>query len=139
MLDDDEFEYFKKEKLFACKDVQGNIRVFDMFSYQISRVIMDSFNNDKVVDHIDGNTLNNQRSNLRTCTQGENMRNQKISSRNTSGIKGVSWSKNRERWLACIKGNGKQIYLGHFICPLMAKLAYNKAAVKYHGEFANFG
>jgi hypothetical protein len=68
-----------------------------------------------VVDHIDGNPLNNRRSNLRVCRQAENVQNtHRIRSDNTSGFKGVSWSKEKRKWHAYVKVNGKRKHIGYF-------------------------
>lgn len=91
------------------------------------------------VDHIDGNGLNNMRSNLRLATRTENVRNSKRPVTNTSGYKGVSWHKARNKWRATIQVNNKHIHLGLFDTPEEAYAAYCEAAIKYHGEFANFG
>lgn len=89
-------------------------------------------------DHIDGNGLNNQRSNLRECTHAENIHNQKVRlcENKSSKFKGVRWDKDRNRWRVEIKLHGKAIYVGRFISELQAALSYNEAAKKYHGEFA---
>ena len=90
-----------------------------------------------VIDHIDGNTLNNQKINLRICTQSQNCSNQKISIKNTTGFKGVQFNKIHNKYYSKITVNRKNIYLGSFIDPIDAAKAYNDAALKYHGEFAN--
>lgn len=87
------------------------------------------------VDHINGNRLDNRRENLRVCTPSENVRNQKRSSTNTSGFKGVYWDKNAEKWKAQIQSGGKKINLGHYQTPEAAHQAYCSASKKYHGEF----
>ena len=69
----------------------------------------------KCIDHIDNDRQNNKLINLRFATHQENTRNSKISSKNTSGTKGVSWMETRQRWRAQITINGKQINLGSFI------------------------
>lgn len=92
-----------------------------------------------VVDHIDGNGLNNCRDNLRICTNSENVKNRKIQINNTSGYKGVTWHKREQKWRAQIQMNNKQIQLGSFDNPEDAYAAYCEAAEKYHGEFKNFG
>jgi hypothetical protein len=65
------------------------------------------------------------------------MRNCKISINNTSGFKGVSFVKKNNTYKSAIKLNKKTIYLGYYIDPIDAARAYNDAALKYHGEFAN--
>lgn len=90
----------------------------------------------KSVDHIDGNPLNNQKSNLRICTNAENLRNRGFNKNNTSGYKGVFWHKPRSKWTSKIKVNRASIYLGLFSCRHEAARAYNAAALEHFGEFA---
>lgn len=90
-----------------------------------------------LTDHKNGNGIDNRRENIRPCSAAENARNQRISKRNTSGFKGVSWKDKDLRWQAKIRVNRKYIHLGHFISVIEAAKAYNEAAIKYHGEFAN--
>ena len=87
------------------------------------------------VDHIDGDPLNNRRSNLRICTHNENMTNRKISKNNTSGFKGVYWSKRDNNWRSQIKYNNKRIHLGCFDSLEEATKARKDAEEKYFGEF----
>lgn len=92
-----------------------------------------------VVDHINGDGLDNRRSNLRICTQAENLRNRgKFRGKRASIYKGVSRSpKSRiNPWVATIKIDGKIIRLGSFPTENDAALAYNEAALRYHGKFA---
>lgn len=88
------------------------------------------------VDHADMNGLNNQRDNLRACTRSENQRNRSTDRNNTSGFKGVSWDKNRGKWRAYIRLNGKERHLGRFADAAEAYAARCAAAVELHGEFA---
>lgn len=89
------------------------------------------------VDHIDGNRLNNQRSNLRLCNSSQNKCNRGPRKDNTSGYKGVSWHKQRNKWTARIRiPYGKYISLGLFDDIKDAVTSYNEAAKKYHKEFA---
>ena len=71
--------------------------------------------NKKCVDHIDNNKQNNKLINLRFATPQQNGQNSKLSSKNTSGIKGVRWNENINKWCAMITINGKQINLESFI------------------------
>lgn len=91
---------------------------------------------DLQIDHIDGNRLNNCRENLRICSHAENQRNRSRNSTNTSGFKGVSWDKQRERFRASIKFNDKQKHLGYFDDPQEAAAAYDAAAIELHKDFA---
>lgn len=90
-----------------------------------------------VVDHINHDTLNNQKKNLRICTYSQNLMNRGKTSKNTSGFKGVCFYKVRKKWGAHIMVNQKQTYLGLFATPLLAYKAYCTACIKYHGEFSN--
>lgn len=88
------------------------------------------------VDHIDGNPSNNAITNLRVCSHAQNQRNMRKHKDNTSGFKGVYWSKQCEKWMAKIVVGGKQKHLGLFVDKQKAAQAYDKAAAKIHGEFA---
>jgi hypothetical protein len=88
-----------------------------------------------LVDHINGNQLDNRRSNLRLCTHSENLRNTKARI-GSSRFKGVSWYKQRKRWSARIVVDGQRVGLGYYADELAAAMAYDAAAVAYFGEFA---
>jgi hypothetical protein len=86
------------------------------------------------VDHVDGDTLNNRRENLRVCTHQQNLFNQRLSASNTSGKTGVG--RHGKNWCARIKVNGRTIRLGsfdHFEEAVAARLAAEK---RYFGDFA---
>lgn len=92
----------------------------------------------QVVDHINGNKLDNRRANLRLCTQAENCRNnRKLRSRKTSRYKGVHWSQRYGRYIAQIQIEGKKLSLGSYVTEDAARQAYDKAARHYHGDFAS--
>src|SRR3990167_8684300 len=75
------------------------------------------------VDHINRNSLDNRRENLRVCTHRQNLWNRPKSENNTSGFKGVSWEKRRNKWRASICKNYKQYSLGEFFTKEEAALA----------------
>ena len=88
-------------------------------------------------DHIDGDSLNNQRHNLRNATLQQNNRNKRKQGGTVSQYKGVSWDKKLKKWRAWISHNNKRIYLGVHIYEEGAARAYDEAAKRYYGEFAN--
>lgn len=90
------------------------------------------------VDHIDGNPMNNRRSNLRSVTQSQNMQNARKHRDNQSGYKGVSWQPQMKKWRATIRIDGKQKFLGHFDDPKEAHDAYCRAASEHRGDYARF-
>lgn len=94
---------------------------------------------DRVVDHIDNNSLNNCRANLRLATRSENMQNRKRNTNSTTGFKGVTFNKAHKKWQAQIRVNGVLKHLGSFASPELAYEAYCEAARELHGEFANLG
>lgn len=93
-----------------------------------------------LVDHINRNGLDNRKDNLRLCTKSQNGCNRGKDRDNSSGYKGVSYITNKQprkkRWMAQIAANKKHICIGYFDTAREAALAWNKAAKKYHGEFA---
>ncbi len=82
----------------------------------------------ELVDHIDGNTMNNDISNLRVCSHSQNMMNQKRKN------KGVRFTP-QKNWQARITADKKQICLGRYKTKKRAISAYNKASKEYHGQF----
>lgn len=104
-------------------------------SIKMHRLIINVSKN-KQVDHINHDTLDNRRKNLRICTRAENSMNRKLNINNTSGYKGISWNKPTKKWMAQIRKNGIGIHLGLFANIYQAAKAYDQAAKKLFGEFA---
>lgn len=90
---------------------------------------------DKLVDHINGDGLDNRRVNLRLCTKSENMRNRNKTKINKSGYKGVYFETQTNKWKAQINIDGKNVNLGRYPSPILAAKAYDKACKKFHGNF----
>jgi len=140
-VDDDMYSYLMQWKWYARKGTntfyaeRNSGGIFSRRCFSIHRVVMDAPDN-MLVDHIDGNGLNNCRSNLRVCTHSENMKNSQKHSNNTSGYKGVAWDEENKKWRAHIMVNRKHIQLGRFSTPEEAARVYDVAAKLYHGKFA---
>ena len=88
-----------------------------------------------IVDHINGNRLDNRKVNLRVCRLYENNRNIGISPKNTSGYKGVSFISKKRKWRAYIHIKGRQKHLGLFETAEEAAQAYETAAAKFFGTY----
>lgn len=88
------------------------------------------------VDHINHDTTDNRKKNLRIATRSQNMMNRGLQDNNTSGVTGVYWNKGRKKWEVQIGVNSKTIFLGHFTNFDDAVKARKEAENKYFGEFS---
>lgn len=111
----------------GCGHGRGNRSIVKMH-----RLILGDNDLGLVTDHINGNTLDNRKENLRFCTIEENNRNLRAKH---DGYKGVQ--KEKKKWVANIVVDHVKHRIGLFNTPEEAALAYNEAALKYHGEFAS--
>ena len=91
----------------------------------------------KQLDHINRNGADNRISNLRECTQSENMKNISKLSTNKSGYKGVSWAKNNNKWVVYARHNGLKYNLGYYDDKIEAANVYKEFAIKNHKQFIN--
>lgn len=144
LIDDEDYKLVSQYKWHARWDkhtksyyAATNVKKEDggRTTLKMHRLIMNA-EKGKQVDHINHNTLDNRKENLRLCTNSQNQHNQGKRINNTSGLKGISWYKRDEKWRARIELNGRAIHLGYFATKEDAYEAYCKAALELHGEFA---
>lgn len=133
ILDDDVYEEFKNLSWFIAK---GDYVLNTRLKIPLHRMLIDCPEG-KVVDHINGNSLDNRRENLRVCTQSQNTMN-KVKARGnfTSEYKGVHWDKQKSKWRSVIYKEGIRRHLGYFDVEIDAARSYNDGALMYHGEYA---
>ena len=145
LVDDEDFERLSQHRWYAIQGrttvyAQGAIRQPDgrIKSVGMHRFIMGEPVGMEV-DHIDGDGLNNQQSNLRVASTAENQRNRTgINRNNRSGVRGVFWVKREGRWRAQICVDGKNIGLGDFAEFGEAVIARRQGELDHFGEFAPF-
>jgi hypothetical protein len=102
----------------------------------LHRLITNCNNNEKVVDHINRNKLDNRIINLRICTSSENGKNLGIKKNNTSGVPGVWYNNKNDKWCAEIKLNYNKIWLGTYSNFDDAVEIRKQAEIKYFGKYA---
>lgn len=114
-----------------------HIRIFcnNYPSHRLAWLYMKGSFPNQFIDHINGIKDDNRWCNLREATNSENNYNQKTSKDNTSGVRGVTWDKNKKRWRVRIRVAGKRLFIGLFDNIDEARLARELAEIKHHGEF----
>lgn len=130
------------ERIKICTWCKDNAKGYVMGTIKRKRVPLHRFllgYPDGIVDHINRNTCDNRRKNLRVCNITESNWNRGVQRSNRVGIKGVALCLSRDRkkkYRAQINVNGKRIRLGWFMTAEEAAIAYKEAERKYYGEFA---
>jgi hypothetical protein len=120
---------------YAARVGYRNGKAHHVFMHQLVAALS-GFPTDKEPDHKSRNRLDNRRQNLRPATKQQQQMN-KTSRLHTSIYKGVHWAKDRQRWTASIRIDGRKKTIGHYSDEKQAARAYDKMARSHFGEFAN--
>lgn len=139
LVDDEDYEYLNQFKWFADKHrntYYAGRQESRHLGLQRTKLMHCVIMNHKGIDHIDGNGLNNQKSNLRKCTNSQNAMNRTQIKGTSSKYKGVSFHKRDKKWYSYIKKDQKLINLGSFTNEVDAAKAYDKKAIELFGEFS---
>ena len=140
-VDLEEYEKIIKHHwgIFISKYGAFYVYTYDRSGEKVKTVLLHRYimNDPKgmIVDHIDGNPLNNLKSNLRVCTVEENSQNRAKNKNNTSGHKGVCWDKSCDKWITYIYIENRCKNLGYYDDYDKAVVAREAAEEKYFGEF----
>jgi hypothetical protein len=140
-IDDEDYEYLNQFKWSAFKDKNTfyAVRCFNQNGVtsfkRIHRIIMKITDSKIKIDHKDGNGLNNQKSNLRICTIGQNNSNRRPAKNKKLSIY-LGVYKEYNRYTAYIRHNKKREKIGSYSSEVEAAKAYNSKALEYHKEFA---
>ena len=138
LIDDEDFEQLSAYRWRILKGKKGGIYAHTCKHRPVlmHRMLI-SVPQGKCIDHINGNGLDNRRSNLRVATLSQNQMNRGVQKNNKSGVKGVYFSQGK--WRAQIKSNKRYLFIGTFSTRELAAAAYQKAAIELHGEFYSTG
>jgi len=134
----DDADYDKLKTYSWSRSGRGDVVAWDKGNNKLvkmHRLIMEAPPNVEV-DHINRNPLDNRRDNLRYCNSSQNKCNRLKQHNNKSGYKGVSWHKQRKKWTVRCGHHGKHHYIGLFDDKEDAARAYDAAARRLHGDFA---
>ncbi len=131
---DPQDEWLVKQHTWSL--TRGHIRtVQNGKTVYLHRLIMGAADNEQI-DHINGDKTDNRRCNLRFADHTKNQQNKGLRSDSTTGFKGVCFDRRSGKFMAYINAYGRRTYLGYFEDKNSAALAYDKAAVRLHGDFA---
>jgi len=139
LIDDEDYEKVSLYKWRRDSLANHVVRTFGPKNkrrlIRLHRYVMNAISG-QIIDHIDGNVLNNQKTNLRIANKSTNGMNRNKQCNNKSGYKGVCFHKPANKWVAQLVVNGIKVLNSFHTTKEDAARAYNEAAIKYHGEFA---
>ena len=130
----DAIDYEKvKSYIWHCHDHRGYVRSSASQGSTYLHRLISNAPKGKDVDHINGNTLDNRRVNLRIVTRQQNLMNSRP---RRNGFKGVYWQSHRNKWRAQIVFNGEHVTIGSFDSERKAAVAYDEMAFNLYGDYA---
>lgn len=140
LVDDDMYDFLASSKWHyndgyarcALKQPDGSYKRFSMHRLVIK------VEPHELVDHIDGNMLNNQRANLRSANRQNNRYNMALRKDSTTGYKGVHWSKSKAKYEVYISKDGKRFTIGTTTDKEEGAYLYDQFALALFGEYARF-
>lgn len=138
LVDDEDYERFKGYPWFLTRNgyVAGYVPYQGRFTLvYLHRLVLDA-PPDWLVDHCNGDRLDNRRANLRLATAAQNAHHRQPLADSQTGLKGVGWHKARRKYHARIQYQGLRCHLGYFEDAETAALAYDEAARRLFGAFA---
>jgi hypothetical protein len=138
LVDDDMFDYLNQWKWYYSHDGYAERKVYVNKKYKLLKMHREILGLSGAIctDHINRNTIDNRKENLRIANKSQNGANRSFNKNSLSGIKGVCFDKNRNKWRASIGFQNKWIHIGRYKNIEEAIGAYNNKAIELFGEFA---
>ena len=137
LVDDEDFEELSKHKWYFHNGyaLRNDYRKETPTKIMMHRAIL-GITDSRMGDHINGNTLDNRRGNLRSCNSAQNTQNRSKKTKTSGQYKGITFHRKIKKWQVMITKNGKANYLGCYESETQAAKVYDEAAIKLFGSFA---
>ena len=139
IVSDLDYSYLNKFKWcvsYSGKTIAYAVRRVNKRNVSMQNFLLNPAKN-YIVDHINGDTLDNRRKNLRICNRRQNNQNRNVQkNKKNCKYKGVYWDQSNKKYKTFITSEGKDYWIGRFKSEKEAALAYNKKAVELFGKFA---
>jgi hypothetical protein len=141
IIDEQDFAMLEPYKWYCYKSSSGALYAMSTIKGKVQRMhrflLGMATNNHLQVDHLNHNTLDNRRCNLRVVSRAQNLQHRRGPQNFSSAYKGVGWHPCRRLWRVRIYDKGKRVEVGHFRDEVEAALAYDRKALEVYGEFAH--
>lgn len=138
IIDEEDYLLISQYKWHASRGGWGGVcAISGKEGIRMHRLIMNAPSS-LMVDHVNGDALDNRRANLRLANAVQNQRNKRLGKNNKSGYKGVFWDAGRKRWRASITYHGANIRLGRFRSVVDAAMVYDIKARELYGAYGRY-